>query len=199
MKSSLLARVAAALSVFAITAIAAPAFAGRGGYLKIPPGQIEGAEPKGDITQKPAEMYKVTSFSIGVGHAENIGSQSGGAGAGKATMESMTVTGADSDASCHSILTQDAITDKHLPELGARHWPGNVSGKVVPFQLFIMKNVYITSSQISVNSKGRLVDTFDINYAQISYEQSTVDTTKPVTTTTLNTMGWNRIQTRPAP
>ena len=195
MNSSWIARVAAAFSVLAVTAIAAPAFADVY-YLKIPAGQIEGSEPKGEVTQKPADMYKVTSFSIGVGHAENIGSQSTGAGAGKATMESMTVTGADSEGA--SILTQDALSDKHLPEL-VLVIGKNVSGKVVPYQLFIMKNVYITSSQLSANSKGKLVDTFDINYAQIAYEQSTVDPTKPVGESTLTTMGWNRVLNRPSP
>jgi type VI protein secretion system component Hcp len=195
MKSSLIARIAAGLSVLAVTAIAAPAFADVY-YLKIPPGQIEGSEPKGDISQKPADMYKITSFSIGVGKPENIGSASSGAGAGKATMESMTVTGADSDAA--STLTQDAIQDKHLPEL-VLVIGKNVSGKVVPYQLFIMKNVYITSSELSANSKGKLLDTFDINYQQISYEQSTVDTTKPLGASTLTTMGWNRVLNRPAP
>ncbi len=195
MKSSLFARIAGALSVFAVTAIAAPAFADVY-YLKIPPGQIEGSEPKGEITQKPADMYKVTSFSIGVGHPENIGSQSTGAGAGKATMESMTVTGADSEAA--NVLTQDAISDKHLPEL-VLVIGKNVSGKVVPYQLFIMKNVYITSSQITANSKGKLVDTFDINYAQVAYEQAKVDTTKPLTSDTLTKLQWNVVTNRPAP
>ncbi len=41
MKSSLIARIAAALSAVAVTAIAAPAFADVY-YLKIPAGQIEG-------------------------------------------------------------------------------------------------------------------------------------------------------------
>ncbi len=141
-------------------------------------------------------MYKVTSFSIGVGKPENIGSASGGAGAGKATMESMTVTGADSEGA--SILTQDAISDKHLPEL-VLVIGKNVSGKVVPYQLFIMKNVYITSSQLSANSKGKLVDTFDINYAQIAYEQAKVDTTKPLTSDTLTKLQWNVVTNRPSP
>jgi type VI protein secretion system component Hcp len=110
-------------------------------------------------------------------------------------MESMTVTGVDSNAA--NVLFQDLVSDKHIPE--ARLVIGkNVSGKVVPFQIYLMKNVYVTSDQISANSKSQQpVATYGLNYASISYEQSTVDPTKPLDTKT--PMSWNIIQNRPAP
>jgi type VI protein secretion system component Hcp len=196
MKSSLIARVAAALSVLAITAVAAPAFADVY-YLEIPPGGVMGPEPKGDISQKPPAMFKLTSFSIGVGHPENIGSATGGAGAGKATMQSMTVTGVDSDAA--TSLFQDYVSDKHLPEV--RLVVGkNVSGKVVPLYIYLMKNVSVSSDKIHANAKDASpVDTYGLNFMTISYEQSTVDPSKPLGSDTLTKMGWNQVQNLPAP
>jgi type VI protein secretion system component Hcp len=196
MKSSWIARIAASMSVLAIAAIAAPAFADVY-YLEIPAGGVVGPEPKGDITQKPPTMFKLTSFSISAGHPENIGSATGGAGAGKATMESMTVTGVDSDAA--NVLFKDFNTDAHIAQV--RLVVGkNVSGKMVPLYIYLMKNVYVTSDKIKANDKtGQPVDTYGLNYMSISYEQSSVDTTKPLTGETLDKMTWNQVTNRPAP
>jgi type VI protein secretion system component Hcp len=196
MKSSIPARIAAALSVFAVTAIAAPAFADVY-YLEVPASGVVGPEPKGDVSQKPPTMFKLTGFSIGVGHPENIGSASGGAGGGKATTESMTVTGVDSDAA--QVLFQDFLSDKRLASVRLIV-SKNVSGKVVPLYIYLMKNVYVSSDKISASDKSpKPVDSYGLNYLTISYEQSNVDTTKPVTSTTLGTMQWNTIENRPAP
>ena len=197
MKSSLIARIAAALSVLAVTAIAAPVFADVY-YLDMSPGGVA-LEPTGPLTNLGPYMYKVTAYSFGPAHP--IGSQTGGVGAGKTTATaeaSLAVTGLDLTAA--EMLFKDAIKGTILPQVT---FVANrtIGGKVEPYLLIMMNDVYVTSPKIvgNANPGGPPIDNFFLNYRSVKYEQSNVgDPGTPAGTVQLNAIKWSPAN-RPAP
>jgi type VI protein secretion system component Hcp len=189
MKTTTIARVAAMLSVLAITAIAAPAFADVY-FLEVPSSGQVGPEPTTDLTNAPRSMFKVSSFVIGPPTSQSA--------SGKLKFGAMTVKGVDSGAA--ATLFQDAINQTELQQ--ARLIIGKMQvGKLVPYQIYLMTSVAVTSTQVNGTSSG-ITDTFKLNYIGITYEQAKLATVKPGDVKSLSAPlvdSWARVSNLAAP
>jgi type VI secretion system secreted protein Hcp len=106
-------------------------------------GPITDKHHKGDI--------EVESFSFGVSNIANIGSQSSGAGAGKATFNAFKITKKVDKAS--PLLFNAAASGKHI-KLAELLFARKAGGKQMDYLYIKLSNVLISSVQDGSSSKG---------------------------------------------
>ncbi|HYB31585.1 MAG TPA: type VI secretion system tube protein Hcp [Solirubrobacteraceae bacterium] len=151
---------------------------------------LGGLTPVGESVQSPStnQIFDLDSFDLGADNSVNLGSQSTGAGAGKATFQKFVVTKPVDKYS--SDLFEDLVKGTFLKsaEIIVRE-PGH-TGMSIPVAQYLMKDVAITDIHVSGGSKTA-TETIQGEYAAIQfviYEQNANGTTKVG-----STGGWSQV------
>ena len=131
--------------------------------------KIDGIE--GESTDKShKDEISIDSFSVSAQGAQNIGSQSSGAGAGKVSIQSFSITKTLDKSS--PLLFQAAATGKHFKDavLSFTHKAG---GKEQTYLKFDFQNVLISSVQDGSSGGGQPTEqvTFAFQTVQESFVQ----------------------------
>ena len=156
-------------------------------FLKIDglPGEttIKGESTDKTIPRSDAGYLKIDSFSLGAHGASNIGSQSSGAGAGKATFESFTITKQIDSASPK--LFQAAATGQHFPD-ATLFFTHKVKGGQQNYLEIKLFNLGISSIQDGTSPSGTPEEQVTFNFLKIE-ETYLQNKGAPVT------VGWNLV------
>ena len=164
-----------------------PTNANLGGLKSVPVGESQ-------VSGLQNQEFNVTSFDLGASAPINIGSQSSGAGAGKATFQPFTVTKTVDKYS--SDLFLDLTQGAHLASAEIIVRKADASGMADPVAQYVMKDVAISDIHISGTAK-QTTETIQGEYGAIQfvfYGQMSNGTTAPV-----SQGGWNQIQNTSVP
>lgn len=141
---------------------------------------------KGESTDKThKDDIAISSFSIGASAARSSG---GGAGAGKATFSSFTIT-KTIDKSSPSLF-QAAATGKHFSKATV-FFAKAKRGKVADYLEYKMSNVFVSSIQDGSSSNGKPTEQVSFNFAKIE-EVFLGSNGKPIQSVTIN-IGQNKL------
>ena len=155
-----------------------------------------GSTPVGESTNptngNPTKAFELTSFTLDAAHPTTIGSQSGGAGAGKVTFQQFQFVKPVDQYSAE--LFQDLASGTHLASIEIVVRKPGAKGTDAPVVQYLLKLVYLTNIHISGESRsptetitGEFGAIQFILYGQKTNGQSTV----------LSKGGWNQITNSP--
>lgn len=117
------------------------------------------------IPKSDAGYLKIDSFSLGAHGTSNIGSQSSGAGAGKATFETFTITKQIDSAS--PTLFQAAATGKHFPDATLFFTHKAKGGQQQNYLEIKLFNLGIATIQDGASSSGAPEEQVTFNFLKI--------------------------------
>lgn len=131
---------------------------GGGTFLK-----IDGIEGESTTKDHKGEI-SIDSFSVGAQGAQNIGSQSSGAGAGKVSIQSFSITKKLDKSS--PLLFQAAATGQHIKE-AVLSFAHKSSGKELTYLKFEFKNVLVSSVQDGSSGGGQPTEQVTFNFSKV--------------------------------
>jgi type VI protein secretion system component Hcp len=189
-----------AVVVLALNVTIAPALAAREVYLDFDSTGSPGEVPQKAIKSSDVKSteIEVSSFSFGGGRDEvipngtalNIGSASGGAGAGKRTAQSMDVTVSVTGAQRLFDLASKGQVVREVRLLEFRTSP---AGALVPVYTAVMSNVVITSHDWSGKGTDKPTVSITLDFERIEVQENAKSTSDDPSTPA----SWNLTQNMP--
>ncbi len=126
--------------------------------------KIDGIE--GESTQKDHKgEIQIDSFSVGAQSSQSIGSQSSGAGAGKVSIQSFSITKTLDKSS--PLLFQAAATGKHFKD-ATLSFSRKAGGKEQTYLKFDFQNVFISSVQDGSSGGGQPTEQVTFAFQKVS-------------------------------
>ena len=126
--------------------------------------KIDGIE--GESTQKDHKgEIQIDSFSVGAQSSQSIGSQSSGAGAGKVSIQSFSITKTLDKSS--PLLFQAAATGKHFKD-ATLSFSRKAGGKEQTYLKFDFQNVFVSSVQDGSSGGGQPTEQVTFAFQKVS-------------------------------